>query len=69
MYSSGASERRLGELTRGKDVVIASKFPGTLFFRTENMPKELDASLKRLDVPRSIYTSITFLPIGWRSRS
>lgn len=48
MYSSGASERRLGELARDKDVLIATKFPGTLFFRTENMPKELDASLARL---------------------
>ena len=25
IYSAGASERRLGELTRGKDVVIATK--------------------------------------------
>jgi aryl-alcohol dehydrogenase-like predicted oxidoreductase len=48
MYSAGASERRVGELTRGKDVLIASKFPGSLFFRTENMPRELDASLERL---------------------
>ncbi|RPI83610.1 MAG: aldo/keto reductase [Chloroflexi bacterium] len=48
MYSGGASERRLGELARGKDVIIASKFPGTLFFRTENFPKELEASLARL---------------------
>jgi len=48
MYSSGASERRLGELARDKDVLIATKFPGTLFFRTKNMPKELEASLARL---------------------
>ncbi len=48
MYSSGASEQRLGELARDKEVLIASKFPGTLRFRTENFPKELDASLKRL---------------------
>jgi aryl-alcohol dehydrogenase-like predicted oxidoreductase len=27
MYSSGASERRLGELARGQAVVIATKFP------------------------------------------
>src|SRR5512136_2785145 len=27
MYSGGASERRLGELARGKDVLIATKFP------------------------------------------
>ena len=48
MYSGGASERRLGELARGKDVVIASKFPGGFRFRTEDFPNELEASLKRL---------------------
>ena len=48
IYANGASERRLGELARGRDVLIATKFPGTLFFRTENMPKELEASLVRL---------------------
>jgi aryl-alcohol dehydrogenase-like predicted oxidoreductase len=35
-------------LARDKDVLIATKFPGALFFRTGNMPKELDASLARL---------------------
>jgi len=49
MYSGGASERRLGELARDKDVLIASKFPGTFFFRAENLPKELEASLARLE--------------------
>jgi aryl-alcohol dehydrogenase-like predicted oxidoreductase len=48
MYSGGASERRLGELGRERDVLIATKFPGSFFFRTENLPKELDASLARL---------------------
>jgi aryl-alcohol dehydrogenase-like predicted oxidoreductase len=48
MYSGGASERRLGELARGNDVIIASKFPGSYFFRTENFPKELEGSLHRL---------------------
>lgn len=48
IYSNGASERRLGELACGHDVIIASKFPGTFFFRTKNAPKELDASLARL---------------------
>ena len=32
MYSFGAAERRLGELARGKEVLIATKFPGTFFF-------------------------------------
>ncbi len=48
MYSGGASELRLGELARGKDVLIASKFPGGFSFRPEGFPKELEASLARL---------------------
>jgi aryl-alcohol dehydrogenase-like predicted oxidoreductase len=48
MYSGGASERRLGELARGKDVLIATKFPPGFFTRTEDMPQALDASLARL---------------------
>ena len=48
MYSGGASERRMGELASGQDVLIASKFPGGFSFRTEGLPKELDASLVRL---------------------
>ncbi len=48
MYSNGASELRLGELTRDKNVLIATKFPPNPFSRTEAMPKELDASLARL---------------------
>ena len=48
MYSGGASERRLGELARGKDVVIATKFPPGLRSRAEDMPRALDASLGRL---------------------
>lgn len=47
-YSGGASERRLGELTRGKDVLIATKFPGGFSFKAEDLPKELDANLTRL---------------------
>jgi aryl-alcohol dehydrogenase-like predicted oxidoreductase len=48
MYSGGASERRVGELARGREVLIASKFPGSFSFRTEDFPKELAASLTRL---------------------
>jgi aryl-alcohol dehydrogenase-like predicted oxidoreductase len=48
MYSGGASERRLGELARGKPVVLATKFPPSPFSRAESLPKELDASLARL---------------------
>lgn len=48
MYSSGASEARLGELARGANVILATKFPPGLFSRTRDMPKALDASLARL---------------------
>ncbi len=48
MYSGGASERRVGELARGRDVLIASKFPGGFSFKAEDLPKELEASLVRL---------------------
>ena len=49
MYSGGAAERRLGELARGQNVLIASKFPGGFSFKTEDLPKELEASLARLE--------------------
>jgi aryl-alcohol dehydrogenase-like predicted oxidoreductase len=48
MYSGGAAESRLGELARGKDVIIASKFPGSFSFKAEDFPRELQASLSRL---------------------
>lgn len=48
MYSGGASERRLGELARSQDVLIASKFPSGFSFRAEGLPRELEASLTRL---------------------
>jgi aryl-alcohol dehydrogenase-like predicted oxidoreductase len=48
MYSGGASERRLGELAHGQEVLVASKFPASPFFRTAELPKELEASLARL---------------------
>jgi aryl-alcohol dehydrogenase-like predicted oxidoreductase len=48
IYSSGASERRLGELAGSRDVLIATKFQPGFFSRTEELPQALDASLKRL---------------------
>jgi len=51
MYSRGASERRLGELAGGKDLLIATKFPPSPFSRTAHMPQALDASLARLGRP------------------
>ena len=48
MYSGGAAERRLGELSRGKDVLIATKYPSGFSFRADDFPKELEATLARL---------------------
>ena len=48
MYSGGASERRLGQLAKGTDALIASKFPAGFRFRVEDFPNELEASLTRL---------------------
>lgn len=48
MYSNGASERRVGEITQGKDILVATKFPAAFFARTKSLPAALDASLKRL---------------------
>jgi aryl-alcohol dehydrogenase-like predicted oxidoreductase len=48
MYSGGAAERRLGELARGKEVLIATKFPPSPFSRTDHLPQALEASLARL---------------------
>src|SRR6266540_6547195 len=42
MYGKGASERRVGELTAGRDVVVATKFPFGLFSRTSSLPATLD---------------------------
>ena len=48
MYSMGAAEKRLGELTRGRDVIIATKYPSGFSFRVEDFPKEVEATLARL---------------------
>lgn len=47
-YSLGAAERRLGELARGRDVLIATKYPAGFRFRVEDFTKELEATLLRL---------------------
>jgi aryl-alcohol dehydrogenase-like predicted oxidoreductase len=51
MYSAGAAERRLGELARGRNFLIASKFPPSPFSNTDAFPKSLEASLARLGRP------------------
>jgi aryl-alcohol dehydrogenase-like predicted oxidoreductase len=48
MYSAGGSERRLGELAEGKDVVIATKFPPTPLGRSQDLPAAVEASLGNL---------------------
>jgi len=48
MYGKGASERRVGELTEGKQVLVATKFPAGFFARAGGLPATLDASLSRL---------------------
>lgn len=48
MYGKGASERRLGELAGGRDVLIATKFPLDFFTRAGNLHAALDGSLARL---------------------
>jgi aryl-alcohol dehydrogenase-like predicted oxidoreductase len=48
-YSQGAAEIRLGELAKGRDAIIASKFPMSFGrMRAEEFPAALEASLKRL---------------------
>jgi aryl-alcohol dehydrogenase-like predicted oxidoreductase len=48
MYSHGASERRVGELALGREVLIATKFPPSPSGRAEQLPQALEASLARL---------------------
>jgi aryl-alcohol dehydrogenase-like predicted oxidoreductase len=48
LYSWGASERRLGALAEGHDVVIATKFPPGLYSRANQLPRALEETLARL---------------------
>jgi aryl-alcohol dehydrogenase-like predicted oxidoreductase len=52
MYSNGASERRVGELAqglaRGREVILATKFPPSPFSGLNVYSKALEASLERL---------------------
>jgi len=51
MYSNGASEKRVGELGHGRDVLIATKFPPSLTAKSEAFPGALENSLVRLQRP------------------
>jgi aryl-alcohol dehydrogenase-like predicted oxidoreductase len=48
MYSGGASELRLGELARGTEAILATKFPSGFLARADSMPRDLDASIAHL---------------------
>jgi aryl-alcohol dehydrogenase-like predicted oxidoreductase len=47
-YGKGASELMVGELTQGKEIIIATKFPSSFIPRSRDLPKDLENSLKRL---------------------
>jgi aryl-alcohol dehydrogenase-like predicted oxidoreductase len=49
LYGNGASERRLGQLAQGSHALIATKFPASFRASTEDFPRDLEASLARLD--------------------
>jgi aryl-alcohol dehydrogenase-like predicted oxidoreductase len=66
MYGKGASERRVGELTEGKDVLVATKFPAGFFSRAGSLPDTLDASLARLRRPVVDLYQVHF-PSRWMS--
>ncbi|HEY9375899.1 MAG TPA: aldo/keto reductase [Jiangellaceae bacterium] len=66
MYGKGVSERRVGELTKGKDVVVATKFPFGNFSRERSLPATLDESLTRLQRSRIDLYQIHY-PFPWLS--
>jgi aryl-alcohol dehydrogenase-like predicted oxidoreductase len=66
MYGKGVSERRVGELTHGKDVVVATKFPFGNFSRAGSLPATLDESLTRLQRSRVDLYQIHY-PFPWLS--
>ena len=62
IYGRGSSERRLGEIARGKNPVIATKFfpyPGRT---ASSLPRALDRSLSRLG-----RTSVDLYQIHWHT--
>jgi aryl-alcohol dehydrogenase-like predicted oxidoreductase len=63
MYGRGASERRVGELSAGRDVVVATKFPLRVFARARSLPAMLDGSLARL---RRICIDLYQVHYPWR---
>src|SRR5919199_179301 len=66
MYGKGTSERRVGELTAGTDIVVATKFPLTYFSRASGLPATLEGSLARLQRTRIDLYQIHY-PLPWMS--
>jgi aryl-alcohol dehydrogenase-like predicted oxidoreductase len=66
MYGKGVSERRVGELTANKDVVVATKFPFDFFSRASSLPSTLEDSLARLRRSRIDLYQIHY-PSRWMS--
>ena len=66
MYGKGASERRVGELTRDKNVIVATKFPLGFFSGAGRLTVDLAASLERLD-RQTIDLYQVHYPFWWMS--
>jgi aryl-alcohol dehydrogenase-like predicted oxidoreductase len=66
LYGRGASERRVGELALGRDVLIATKFPPSMLARAGSLPQALDGSLARLQRDRVDLYQIHY-PMRWMS--
>jgi aryl-alcohol dehydrogenase-like predicted oxidoreductase len=66
MYGKGASERRVGELTARKDVMVATKFPFNFLSRASSLPEALEGSLARLQRTKIDLYQIHY-PVRWMS--
>jgi aryl-alcohol dehydrogenase-like predicted oxidoreductase len=66
MYGMGPYERRVGEVTAGRQVMVATKFPAGLFSRADSLPAALEGSLARLRSSRIDLYQVHF-PAPWMS--
>ena len=66
MYGKGASERRVGELTAGKDVVVATKFPFSFLARASSLQEALEGNSARLRRTKIDLYQIHY-PFRWMS--
>jgi len=65
-YGKGASERRVGSLAHGKNVILATKYPFKIFGSAEALPRDLEDSLARLQRQTVDLYQIHY-PSPWRS--